>query len=888
MRGVLFRPLSWLTDAELADAILGDLEELRRRDSKASRSCATLTFWRAALGVIIYALHIRLREGFAAFLQSAGGGRGAGGDLQHAFRTLRRNRGFACAAIVLLALGIGANTAVYSVVRGVMLRPLPYERPEELVFLWGSTETMPDNQHHIMTGTHVNEIARQQTAFESVAAFESWETGLDASIDLLGADGTERLRGAEVTPNFFELLGVRAALGRTFSSADTEAAPVAIISHELWQQRFGGDPGTVGGQISIAGGRQSRATPAFTIIGVLPREFRFTYPKETEIYLLKPWTAIRAGRSLEYAMVGRLRAGVAAAQAQAELTTIAQNILRTYGLRAEYLRSALEREAMMAEPVVDHLVAQVRPGLVVLGGVAGLVLLIACVNIGLLMVSRTIDRTGELAVRAALGAGRSRILRLLLVEGFVLAFSGGTAGVTLAWSAQPLLRALMPSVVPRTDQMTIDGGVLLFALGATIVTAIVCGLTPGLIAVRHDLISAVRRAGVSATGDRGIAALRMAVVGLQVAVVIVLLVGSGLLLHSFWRLQNVPLGFDAGDVLTFETRLLNPKYREKGRVAAFEQELLVHVRRLPGVQSASISTAVPMRGVDFVRVIGPKGRRARWGYARTVDPDYFRIMKIPLLRGRLFTAADAPGAPPVILVSESYGRAHFGREDPIGRRLVIDDKREADIIGVVGDVRYSSVDRQPAQAYYLPRAQNSSELICLLVRPQAGMRAQVASTLRDVVRRIDPEQPIEGLTTISELVSQSTADRRFYAIATGAFASVALLLAIAGVFGAVSRSVAERRREIAIRVALGADARAVIRLVSTYGLLPVLLGSLAGVIGAQASSAGLESLLFEITPADPATYAAAAGLILIVGLAACLIPAVRASRMPPMAALKSE
>ena len=295
-----------------------------------------------------------------------------------------------------------------------------------------------------------------------------------------------------------------------------------------------------------------------------------------------------------------------------------------------------------------------------------------------------------------------------------------------------------------------------------------------------------------------------------------------------------------------------------------------------------------MRGVDFIWSIGPKGARPRWGYARTVDPSYFDIMRIPLLRGRLFTEADGPGSPRVIVVSESYGRVHFGREDPIGRTLIVRDDQEPEIIGVVGDVRYSSVDRGAAQAFYLPRAQNPVELICLLVRPQPGMRPQVAAALRDVVGSIDPDQPVEGLTTIGDLVSASTADRRFYAVSTGAFAAVALLLAVAGVFGVVSRSVTERRREIAIRVALGADTGNVLRIVITYGLLPVVLGCLAGLLGAQASSSWLQSLLYEITPADPTTYATAAGLILLVGLAACLIPAIRAVRVPPMAVLKSD
>ena len=884
MRRLLLHPLAWLTDRALADSMLGDLEEMRTRRARASGVAATLFFWRAAAGLLLYALGARLREGWHAFRHSPLGG---DDDLRHALRTLRRNPAFAAVAIVLLALGIGANTVVFSVVQGVLLRPLPYDRPEDLVLIWGSTHIGPGHTHNIMTGTHVNEIARHQTTLESVAAFESWETGLDAEIDLLRSDGTERLRGAEVTPNFFELLGVRTARGRTFSSNDTGPSPTAVISHALWLRRFGGDPGVVGAQISIAGGRQSRDRPDVTVIGVLPADFRFTYPRETEIYLVKPWAEIRSSRSLEYAMIGRLRPGVSAAKSQAELTVLAQNVVRGYGIPPEHLEAAVNREAVMVEPVTEHLVAQVRSGLTVVAGVAGLVLVIACINIGLLLMSRTIDRTAELAVRAALGAGPGRIARLLLMEGFVLALMGGASAVALTWVAQPFVRRLIPEVTPRADQIAIDGGVLLFALAATMLTALVSGVTPGLIVMRRDLFSAVRRAGSTSTADRGLLAIRGTIVGLQAAVVIVLLVGAGLLLHSFWRLQNVPLGFEADDVFTLETRLLNPKYREPERVAAFERDLLARVRQLPGVAAAGLSTAVPMRGVDFIRVIGPKGRRAQWGYARNVDPSYSEIMRIPLVRGRVFTSDDRPGAPRVMVASESYAGAHFGREDPIGRRLMY-GKEAIEIVGVVRDVRYSSVDRQAARAFYLPRAQNPVELICLVVRPHPGMKTEVASALRDVVRAIDPEQPVQGLTTIGELVSASTADRRFYAVSTVAFAGLALLLAVGGVFGVVSRSVAERRREIAIRMAIGADARSVLRMVVGAGLLPVVLGCLVGLLVAQAASKSLEALLFEITPADPIAFGAAAALVLLVALTACLGPALRASRMAPMAALKSD
>ena len=885
MRSLLRHPLILLTDAALADSILGDLEELRKRRAEGAPFRALIWFWRAAVGLLIYVLAARVRERVRSFVRARGGGRGVGGDLQHAMRSMRRNPGFAAGAVLLLALGVGANTAVFSIVRGVMLRPLPYDRPDELVFLWGGTVTDPDNRHNIMTGTDVTEIARHQTTLESFATFQAWNIGLDGQIDLLRRDGSDRLRGAHVTPNFFELLGVPASRGRTFSSSDTEAAPVAVISHGLWQRRFGGDPNAVGSQILIAGGREARTKPAFTIVGVLPADFRFTYPEETEIYLSMPWTTIRPGRALKYAMVARLRPGITAADAQAELTVVAHNVTRGYGFSPEALEAVLKRTAIMAEPMRDHLIAPVTSGLTVLAAVAAVVLLITCVNVGLLMVSRTVDRTGELAVRAALGAGAARIGRLLLVEGTALAAAGGAVGVALAFLVQPALRALMPSVVPRTDQIAVDGRVLLFAMCATAVTALVCGLAPALVVVRRDLLTTVRRAGSTSTADRGLALLRMSIVGFQVALVFVLLVGAGLLLHSFWRLQNVPLGFAADDVLTFETRLLNPKYRVAGALAAFERELLSRIRQIPGVQTASTSTAVPMRGVDFLSVVGPRGGRARPGYSRTVDPAYFDIMEIPLVQGRLFTEDDRAGAPDVMVVSESYARLHFGRENPIGRRFEIGEK-DVEIIGVVGDVRYSDVHRPPAAAFYLPRAQQPVELICVLVRPRPGMHAQVAAGLRSVVSAIDPDQPIQGLTTIGELVSDSTADRRFYAISTATFAVIALLLAIGGVFGLVSRSVTERRREIAIRIALGADRQQVLRLVLAYGLLPVVLGCLTGLIGAQAAARGLETLLFEITPADPIAYGAAAALVLVVAIGACLIPGWRALHIPAMGMLR--
>ena len=888
MGRLLFRPLAWLLDAPLADAIVGDLEEGWHRRATRSPLRASVWFFRAGLGVLLHAATQRLREWLADGVSSRGGSRGLGGDMNHAVRSLRRNPAFAAAAVILLALGIGANTAVFSVVRAVLLRPLPYDRPESLVFLWDGHETRTGNLHDPMTSTHVREIGRHNTTLESYAAFKLWNGGLEGKIDLLGTDGTERLRGAVVTPNFFEVLGVAAAEGRVFASTDVDALPLAVISHDLWHRRFAADPRIVGREVRLARG-STRTPRAHVIIGVLPEDVRLTYPERTDLYVAMPWTALAQShpRAKEYGVVARLKRGVAVGQAEAELTAVSQNITRSYGAPPEFLAAALARSTIMVEPVTDHMLTEVRPGVLLLAGVAGLVLLIACVNLGLLMLARTVDRGGELAVRAALGAGPRRILRLLAAEGAVLALVGGTAGVLFAFMAQPMVRALMPPVVPRIEEIGVDLLVLLFALGVTTLTAVVCGIVPGLVAMRRDLLAAVRRDAGTSTSDRLIASSRRAVVGLQVAVVLVLLVGAGLLLHSFWRIHNVPLGFDADGVITIEMRLLGEKYRSASRMAAFQTELLDAVRQLPGVERVGLTTAVPMRGTDFRRPVAPKNQQPQVAFQRYVDPEYFGILRIPLKAGRTFTRDDRAGAAPVVVISESLARRHFGQTSPLGARLMI-QKTEAEIIGVVGDVRYAQVVADAAPAFYVPAAQFPAELMCLVIKPQPGMRAAVSQALRTAVQTIDPEQPVEGLTTLEDIVAKSTADRRFYAVATAAFAGVALLLATAGLFGVVSRSVTERRREFAIRAALGADARRLVRLVIRAGLVPVVCGAVAGLAVAHAGSRVLDGFLFEVAPTDPLTYSGAAALVLLVAAAACFAPALRVVRMQPMAALKND
>jgi putative ABC transport system permease protein len=866
--------LSWLTDAPLADSILGDLQEERRQKG-------IVWFWSALLRITAYAAWQRTRE-------VAGGSPMRGGNtMQHAMRALTRRPGFTISAVLLLALGMGANTAVFSVVRAVLLRPLPYTNPERLVLIWNGLETAPGNKHGVLTGKSVAGIGATPDILRSFAVVESWEGNPSAWADLQGPAGAERLRGTWVTPNFFETLGARAATGRIFTSADRDAR-VAVISDGLWRRRFGADRGIIGQTVSVSvGGGAKRAAQPFTVVGVMAADFRFTYPRETEIYLPQPWNDIRNSNGLTYYVVGRLEDGITPGQAQSQLTAVARHIVSKSGWEPEAIERAMKRAAMLVEPIEDHMKAEVRVGVWLLAAVAALVLVIACVNLGLLLLSRTVDRRGELGLRAALGASRGRIVRQLAAECLLISVAGGLVGLAAAAICQPLVRSLMPPIVPRADLIGLDPIVLVFSGGLMVLTAFVCALAPAAFVLRRDLLAAVRSASAAATADRGVMASRRVVLIVQVAVVVLLLVGSGLLLRSFWRLQHVDLGFSADGVVTMETRLVHPKYRQPGRVAAFNRELLARVRAVPGVARAGLTTAVPMRGVDFRMVIGPAGQKLQLGNARTVDPEYFRIMNLRLLAGRTFTDQDTEGSEPVTVVSQAYGRGYFGEATPIGRALR-SDGRDVRIVGVVADTRYADAAREPSPAFYIPLAQAPSTLLCVVAEPQPGMRAAVAEGLREAVRAIDPEQPVEGITTIDQIVSRSTSDRRFYAVTTGAFAAVALALAIAGVFGVVSRTVSERKRELAIRFALGAAPRRLLHLVYGYGLFPAAAGTAVGLIAAYAGSRLLRGFLFEIAPTDAATFAGAAITVLAVTAAACYLPARRTLRVQPMAVLKSD
>lgn len=806
-------------------------------------------------------------------------------DLHYGFRQLAKNPSFALLAVFTLTLGIGVSTSVFSIVRAVLLRPLPYQDSEQLFFIWRDRSGNSSHRHSILTIQDVQELRANTTTFQDLAAVESWRTGLKPLMDLYHPQGTERLRGSFATTNFFDLLGVSALIGRTFAADDAQGEPVAVLSHGFWQRRYGGDPSVVGQEVSLVSGRRERASRTHTIIGVLPPQFHFTYPEETEVWVPMPWHPNVPDRALLYQVIARLKQGATPQEASTDATRRLHRVIQTYDLDAQVRNQIMQRTIARVERMEEHIQHEVRSGVLLLAAVSGLVLLIACVNVAALVLARSVDRRREFAVRAALGATRWRQARSLLVDGFLVAAIGCGGGVLLAYASQPLLERIVPAVVPRADEISVDVQVLGLAVLMAAMSALVCGLAGIHSASRCDLEAALRRSGSSLTADRAVARLRRFVMGFQVGVVVLLLIGAGLLLHSWWRLHQVNPGYDGRDVLTMEMRLIGPKFQVPGSIARFQQQVLQGVRALPGVEQASITTAVPMRGVDFYRSIERSGGPAETAHKRSVDPGYFGLMRIPLLSGRLLDDDDTETSPAVTVISESLSRSLFGQEDPLGQ--LVEDAEQLEVVGVVGDVSSRGLAEPPPPAYYVPRAQNPSELICLVIRSGAGA-ANLAARIRKVVQSVDPYQPIEHPATLDQILAGTTAHQRFYTASVASFAGAALILAMVGLLGVVSRTVSEKRREIALRVALGAAPGRVVRLVLHDGMLPVLAGLSAGLVAAMGASRFLEHLLFEVKPLDPWSYALTAALVALASLAACYFPARRASRADAMPLLKAE
>ena len=794
-------------------------------------------------------------------------------DAHHAVRQLGRTPAFSVVAILTIALGVGATSAVFSAVHGVLLRPLPYHDPDALVRVH---EVVPEYGRFGVAPATFLDWRGQNRVFARLAAYV---TLTDA---LTGGGEAERVPSALVSWDIFQLLGMRPALGATFVAAHDDVpdgAPVIVISHGLWQRRFGGDPDIVGRTVAV-GGRP------VTVLGVMPADFYFPY-RETELWRPLGIDPADASRGAHYlAVIGRLRAGVTLDQADTEMKAIAARLARQY---PEF--SA--RESADAVALHEEVVGSSRRMLLTLFAAVSIVLLIACANVANLLLVRASVRQKDIAIRSALGAGRYRLLAQMLTESVVLAFAGGALGLLVAYAAVTPLPSLGSVGLPRVADIRVDTSVLLFTLAASLVTGLLFGLAPAWHGSAARLSGVLRDAGRWSSGGSG-RWVRNGLLVVQVALSIVLVVSAALLVRSFERLTRVNPGFRPTDVLAFEVAVPPTRYPEDANRADFFQGLLERLSHESGVKVAGMIQTLPLRGSYSLSF--QVTRRAPLAAAeqptashRVVSPGYFSAVGIPLIRGRLLTDADTSTSRLVALVDEAFVRRHFPNEDPIGQSLDIGNGVDGtyEIVGIVGDVRHHGLDASPAPTMYVPHAQDVFSSMWMVVRTD-GDPAAFAARVRDVLRDIDAEVPASSLAPLSTIVGESVASERFVMLLLAVFAVVALTLSAIGVYGNIAYSVSQRTREIGVRLALGATRGDVLRLVVAGGLKLVAVGVGLGLASAVALAGFLEALLFEVAPLDPASYAVTIVLLLTVAVAACYLPARRAARLDPIVALQNE
>jgi len=800
-------------------------------------------------------------------------------DVRHALRLILKSPGVAAVAVLSLALGIGANTAIFSVVHAVILKPLPFPRPDEIVSL---EERNRDGSPSGQTGwaTYADWRTRSRTLSE-VAVASYWDPKLSAA-----AAEAEKLEGLKVSDGFFRVLGIRPALGRDFlPQEDRPGAPrVAILSHGLWQRRFGGDPALVGRTVSIS-------EIPFTIVGVLPADFESIFSplnyKPAEI-----WSPLRYDASLKQACrtcrhlraFGRLREGVSIERARAEMDAISATLVKEHP--TDYGAAGA-----VVTPIAKKVTATLRPVLWALLGAVAFVLLIACANVASLLLAQAASRRREIAIRTALGAGRVRIGRMFVTEALLLACAGGVLGVlTSAWSLDALVR-LAPGNLPRLAGVHVDGTVLLFSLAISLATGVLFGLGPALAFSRQDPQAAMRDGGGSGRG-RSLRSMGL-LVSFDAALAFLLLFGAGLLVRSTARLLSVDPGFNAEHVLKLEIDLSGNRYREDAPVVAYFDRVLERARAIPGVTAAGIVSELPLGGnwdgngvhVEGHEPANPADAPDALRYGAT--PGYLEAMGIPIRRGRAFTQADREGALPVILVNETMARSLWPGEDPLGRRIRVGDHPWKTVVGIVGNVRHRGLDADPGNQIYVPFAQWADSSGILVLR-SAGDPGSLASAVLSAVRRVDPDQPVSHVSTLASVVADSAGTRRFAMNLLAGFGILATLLAAVGIYGVVSGYVARRTREIGVRMALGADGRSILGLIGGKAIRLTAIGIAAGLLGAWALGRALRTLLFEVGPTDARALAAGALVVLAVSFGASLVPTRRATRIDPLVCLREE
>jgi len=806
-------------------------------------------------------------------------------DLRYGFRTLTRKPGFTIVAIIALALGIGANTAIFSVINSVLLRPLAYREPERLVVI---------NHDYPKIGLKASVSAIGYTHYrDNAKSFESVIAMTGGGFNLTGVGDPEQVNGSRVSHNFFSSLGAEARLGRVFLPEEDQPGRnnVVVLSHGFWQRRFAGDPGIVNKTITLN-------DESYYVVGIMPPSFQFGRELGQVVDL---WTPIAFNPQLlsynnltnEFLFVfARLKPGVTIGQAQAELDTIAAN------LRQQYLPWAGSRSewGLTTESLTELVIGNIRQSLWILMGIVGLVLLIACANVANLLLARAADRQKEMAVRTALGAGRWRVIRQLLTESALLSLIGGAIGLSLAWLGINALVKVNEVQIPRANAIGVDWRVLGFTLGVSLLTGIVFGLVPALQISKADLHETLKEGG--RTGSSGARAwVRNTLVVLEMALALVVLVSAGLLIRSFWRLQQVNPGFAPRNVLAMSLLLPATKYREPAQRDNFYKEALQRIRALPGVLSAGATSVLPLSGNNSsgsFRIEGrvvPQGQLSPHGDRWAATTDYFSTMKIPIIRGRFFEDRDTMVSQPVAIIDETMARKYWPDEDPLGKRITFQGGPNnpiwREIVGIVGHVKHKDLEGESRVQYYIPHSQTQNPFMTLVVR-SSGDPASLTGVVRGAIGGLDKDLPVFRVKTMEQFVSDSMAQRRFAMTLVGIFASVAMALACVGLYGVLSYSIMQRSHEIGIRMALGARAADVLRLVVGQGMLLALAGVALGSVAAFLLTRLMANLLFGVKATDPLTFAAIALLLTLVALVACFAPARRATKVDPIVTLRSE
>ena len=802
-------------------------------------------------------------------------------ELRYGARRLKLSPAFTAVVVLTLALGIGANTAIFSVVNAVLLKPLPYREPDRLVTIEHFYPSL-DNLEAPVSGFGFNEYREKLTSFESMAVQSGW------GANLTGMGDPERLQASRVTGDYFSTLGASAARGRTIvAGEDAEGKErVVVLSDALWHRLFAADPAAVGKTLQLNGNN-------YDIIGVMPPSFRDFFSPGAELWVPLALTASqRTGGNEWLSLTARLKPGVSVEAAQAELTLFGEQLKQTYADRWP------PSWTLKMTTLNDRATGRIRPALLMLLGAVGFVLLIACANVANLLLARGASRQKEVAIRTALGASRWHLVRQLLAESVLLALIGGVLGLLLAWIGVRTLAASSLASLVAADRVAIDGAVLAFTLGLSVITGLMFGLVPAVQISMSRFHDTLKEGGRSVSADRGSGAVRRLLVVAEVALALMLLVGAGLLIKSFSRILGVSPGFEAENVLTANVSLPGARYPNEAASLAFWDQLLPRVRAIPGVQAAGMVSTLPFGGgwatTSFnVEGFTPNpGEQGPWGDFRVASPGYAEALRIPLKRGRFINDQDIPGSERVVVVDDEMVRRYWPSTDPIGKRIFFDPDpgqptEYYTVVGVVGHTKQEALDAEDRVQLYFPHRHGPQGFMSLAIRTSVPPET-IVSALKQAVQSIDKDQPLSRVRTMEDLLAQSVGQRRLSMLLMGVFAAVALALASIGIYGVMSYSVTQRTHELGIRMALGAARANVLGMVVRQGMTLVVIGLAIGIAGGFAMTRFLESQLFGVDPTDPATFTVVALVLASVALAATLVPAMRATRVDPLVALRPD